>query len=64
MLYKSASLSFRQLCSSNTSFSTVSALNWNLREILKTAICTIFQFAFDVTNATENYATNDKHIYP
>ena len=44
--------------------STISALNWNLVDILRTAICTIFLFAFGDINVTEDYATNGKHISP
>ena len=54
ILYKSAELNFRQLCSINTfqphwTFSTVSALNWNLWDIFRTSSCTIFMFAFGVS---------------
>ena len=42
--------------------STVSALNWNLRDIMTTA--TFLLLAFGVANATEDRVTDGKHIYP
>ena len=44
--------------------SAVSALNWNLRDIMTTAACTFLLFAFGVANATEDKVTDGKHIYP
>ena len=44
--------------------STVSALNWNLRDIMTTATCTYLLFAFGIANATEDQVTDGKHIYP
>ena len=44
--------------------STVSALNWNLRDIMTTAACTFLLLAFGVDNATEDQVTDGKHIYP
>ena len=41
---------------------TVSALNWNLRDIMTTA--TFLLLAFGVANATEDRVTDGKHIYP
>ena len=42
--------------------STVSALNWNLRDIMTTA--TFLLLAFGVADATEDRVTDGKHIYP
>ena len=42
----------------------ISALNLNLRDILRTAIRTIFLFTFGVNNATEDQATNAMQISP
>ena len=44
--------------------STVSALNWNLRDIMTTAACIYLLFAFGIANATEDQVTDGKHIYP
>ena len=44
--------------------STVSALNWNLPDIMTTVACTYLLFAFRVANATEDQVTDGKHIYP
>ena len=44
--------------------SAVSALNWNLRDIMTTAACTFLLLAFGVANATEDQVTDGKHIYP
>ena len=44
--------------------STVSSLNWNLRDIMTTAACPFLLLAFGVANATEDQVTDGKHIYP
>ena len=45
------------------SISIVSALNWNLRDIMRTALRTFLLFAFGVANATEDPVTDGKHSH-
>ena len=49
--------------SSSLNISIVSALNWSLRDIMRTTSCIFLFFAFGVTNATEDRVTNGKHIH-
>ena len=49
--------------SSSLNISIVSALNWSLRDIMRTAACFFLLFVFGVANATEDQVTNGKHIH-
>ena len=44
--------------------STISAQNLILRDIMRTAACTLLLFAFGVAYPTEDQVTSGKHIHP
>ena len=63
LTYSAGSSCFKRI-STSLNISTVSVLNLNLRDIMRTAACTLLLFAFGVANATEDQVTDGKYIHP
>ena len=63
LTYSGGSSWFKRI-STSLNISTVSVLNFNLRDIMRTAACTLLLFVFGVANATADQVTDGKYIHP